>query len=110
MAAQDGARPSRDWTVIGLVSYPHMFSHIYGMVLPPLIPLLKGEFDVSYTALGMLIAVFGVTSGVGQTPVGFLVDRYGARPVLVFGTIVESLSILGIGFTDSYWQLLVLYS
>jgi MFS family permease len=58
----------------------------------------------------MLIAVFGVTSGVGQTPVGFLVDRYGARPVLVFGTIIESLSILGIGFTDSYWQLLVLYS
>jgi MFS family permease len=110
MAAQDGARPSRDWTVIGLVSYPHMFSHIYGMVLPPLIPLLKGEFDVSYTALGVLIAVFGVASGIGQTPVGFLVDRYGARPVLVFGTIIESLSILGIGFTDSYWQLLVLYS
>jgi len=110
MAAQHGTRPSRDWTVIGLVSYPHMFSHIYGMVLPPLLTVLKGEFDVSYTQLGVLIAVFGVASGIGQTPVGFLVDRYGARPVLVSGTIIESLSILAIGFTSTYWHLLVLYT
>ena len=96
--------------MVGLVFYPHMFSHIYGMVLPPLFPLLKAEFDVSYAALGVLLAVFGVASGLGQTPVGFLVDRWGARPVLVIGTIIEGLSILGIGFSTEYWQLLVLYS
>jgi MFS family permease len=108
--AEDRAIPRRDWTVIGLVSYPHMFSHIYGMVLPPLFPLLKSEFDASYAELGILIAVFGVASGLGQTPVGFLVDKFGARPVLVIGTIIEALSILGIGFTSSYWQLLALYT
>jgi MFS family permease len=57
-----------------------------------------------------LIAVFGVASGLGQTPVGFLVDRFGARPVLVIGTVIESLAILGIGFADAYWQLLILYT
>jgi MFS transporter, FSR family, fosmidomycin resistance protein len=108
--AQDGTTSRRDWTVIGLVSYPHMFSHIYGMVLPPLLTVLKGEFDVSYTQLGILISVFGVASGLGQTPVGFLVDRWGARPVLVIGTAIEGLAILGIGLSDSYWQLLVLYT
>ena len=108
--AAGASTPKRDWTVIGLVSYPHMFSHIYGMVLPPLFMVLKGEFDASFTQLGLLVSVFGVASGLGQTPVGFLVDRWGARPVLVFGTIIESLSILGIGFSDAYWQLLVLYA
>jgi MFS family permease len=108
--AEDRTIPRRDWTVIGLVSYPHMFSHIYGMVLPPLFLVLKTEFEASYFELGLLLSVFGVASGVGQTPVGFLVDRFGARPVLVIGTIIEALSIICIGFTNSYWQLLVLYA
>jgi predicted MFS family arabinose efflux permease len=43
-----------------------------------------------------------------QTPVGFLVDRYGARPFLVGGTLLMTLSIAALGFTTSYWQVLVL--
>ncbi len=108
--ARQGSLATRDWAVTGLVSYPHMFSHIYFLVLPPLFPVLKAQFGVSYAELGALMTAFGVASGLCQTPVGFLVDRIGARPVLLAGIVIEAGAVLAMGFADAYWQLLVLYT
>src|SRR5258708_34335803 len=75
----------RDVKIIGLVGSAHCLSHFFQLVLPPLFPLLKTEFDVSYTTLGALVSVFYVASGLCQFGAGFAVDRFGARPVLLAG-------------------------
>ena len=74
-----------DARVIGLIGSAHCLSHFFQLVLPPLFPLLKAEFDVSYATLGALVSVFYVASGVCQFGAGFAVDRFGARPVLLTG-------------------------
>ena len=75
----------RDVRIIGLVGAAHAFSHFFQLALAPLFPLLRVEFDVSWTALGMLVGVFYAASGVTQFAAGFAVDRTGARPVLLSG-------------------------
>jgi FSR family fosmidomycin resistance protein-like MFS transporter len=75
----------RDVRVIGLVGVAHAFSHFFQLALPPLFPLLRADFDVSWTLLGVLVGVFYATSGVTQFATGFVVDRFGARPVLLGG-------------------------
>ena len=75
----------RDAKVIGLVGVAHSLSHFFQLALPPLFPLLRDEFDVSFAALGALVAVFYVASGITQFAAGFAVDRVGARPVLLGG-------------------------
>jgi MFS family permease len=67
---------------IGLVGVAHGTSHFFHLLLPPLFPALIAEFGLSYSALGLLVTVFFVVSGVGQAVAGFVVDRIGARPVL----------------------------
>lgn len=80
------AAPFRqDAKVIGLIGSAHCLSHFFQLALPPLFPLLKAEFGVSYATLGALVSVFYVASGVCQFGAGFAVDRYGARPVLLGG-------------------------
>ena len=68
----------RDLRVIGVVGLAHGGSHFFHLVLPPLFPLLKTTFGVTYTELGVLMSVFFAASGLCQTPAGFLVDRIGA--------------------------------
>jgi MFS transporter, FSR family, fosmidomycin resistance protein len=75
----------RDVKVIGLVGVAHSLSHFFQLALPPLFPFLRDEFGVSFAALGALVAVFYVASGVTQFAAGFAVDRIGARPVLLAG-------------------------
>ena len=98
----------RDLKVMGLVGSAHAASHFFHLTLPPLFPILKDEFGVSYAALGLLTTLFYGASGIAQTIAGFLVDHFGARRVLLIGLTVLSLSVIGYGFTSEYWMLAVL--
>lgn len=75
----------QDVKVIGLVGVAHGVSHFFQLALPPLFPLLKAEFDVPFAALGLLMGVFYAASGLTQFAAGIVVDRIGARPVLLGG-------------------------
>jgi MFS transporter, FSR family, fosmidomycin resistance protein len=98
---------SRDLRLVGLVGAAHFLSHFFQLALPPLFPRLREAFDVGYTELGVATMLFYATSGLAQTPSGFLVDRLGARTVLVGGLGLLSASIVLASFTVSFWMLLV---
>ena len=97
-----------DLKIMGLVGSAHAASHFFHLILPPLFPILKTDFGVSYVELGLLTTFFYGASGVAQTIAGFLVDRFGARKVLLCGLTLLSLSVIGYGFSSSFWQLLLL--
>jgi MFS transporter, FSR family, fosmidomycin resistance protein len=98
----------RDLKVISLIGTAHFFSHFYILVLPPLFPLLRDAFGVGYTALGLALAVLNTVTGLTQAPVGFLVDRFGARAPLIGGLALFSLAVGLIGLFPSFPMLLAL--
>lgn len=95
----------RDARVIGLVGICHGLSHFFQLALPPLFPLLRAEFDVSWTLLGALVGVFYAASGIVQFTAGFWVDRFGARPVLLAGMALLVGGTLAAAFAPSAWWL-----
>ena len=60
-AANDRAT---DTKIVGLVSAAHFVSHYYFNVLPPLFFLVRPEFGISYTELGIALVAFHVVSAV----------------------------------------------
>jgi MFS family permease len=72
-----------DARTIGLVGVAHGTSHFFHLLLPPLFPAFIAQFQLSYAELGWLVTLFFVVSGIGQALAGFVVDRVGARPVLL---------------------------
>lgn len=104
-AGSPSSIPNRDLKVMALIGVAHGCSHFFQLVLPPLFPFLKDEFVVSYTELGLVMTLFYVTSGLLQTPAGFLVDRIGARNVLIGGLGIFCTAILLYGLVPSYWML-----
>ncbi len=98
--------PRTDVSAIALIGTAHMVSHFLQLTLPPLFPLLRGELEVSWVALGVVSSVFYGVSGLAQTVAGFLVDRVGARRVLLTGMTLFSLAIGLAGLTPTYWALL----
>jgi MFS family permease len=98
---------SQDSKTILLVSIGHSLSHFFHLIVAPLFPWLKDEFKVSYLELGLLMSVFFVVSGVGQAMAGFLVDKKGPRPVLMWAIAGFVLAALVLSFASSYWMLMV---
>jgi MFS family permease len=96
-----------DATVIGLISLAHGMSHFFQLLLAPLFPFIKDELGVSYAALGFLVALFYALSALLQPFAGFVVDRYGARGVLLGGIAFFVAGILVQAFATSYALLAV---
>jgi FSR family fosmidomycin resistance protein-like MFS transporter len=95
--------------LIAAVCAAHMMSHYYMLLLAPLFAFVRADFNVSYTELALALTVFNVVSGLLQTPIGFLVDRVGARGVLIAGLAVSSIAYAIAGIADSYWVFIAMY-
>ena len=104
-ATADGAR---DFKVISLIGVSHYLSHVYQLALPALFPLINRFEGISYIDLGVLTSVFFLTSGLGQTPAGFLVDKIGARPTLFAGMALLAGSTAAFAATNDYSMMLFL--
>lgn len=98
----------QDARIIGLIGTGHFLSHFYMLCLAPLFITWRAEFDVSYAMLGLSLALMSGTTALLQTPVGFWVDKYGARAFLVGGTLVMALSVSAMAFATEYWMILAL--
>jgi FSR family fosmidomycin resistance protein-like MFS transporter len=99
---------SRTTRVNILIGNGHFLSHFYVLCMPPMFLAWQGAFNVSFAELGMTIMLMAGTTALLQTPVGFLVDRHGARPFLIGGTLLMSLSLVGMAFATQFWQILAL--
>lgn len=89
------------------VSAAHLVSHFHIMVIPALLPLLPGTFGVGFVELGIALSVFNIVSALVQAPLGFAVDRFGARRVLFWGLTLGSAGFLSLALAPSFTWLLV---
>jgi MFS transporter, FSR family, fosmidomycin resistance protein len=102
------ARGPRGLRVLAVIGSGHALSHFYLLALPPLFPLIKAEFGVSYAELGLLLTLFNSATGAAQIPAGFLTDRVGARTLLLVGLALMAAAIGLLGFSASYAMMLLL--
>ena len=106
--AVSGTRSLGFARVLAPVSVAHFCSHFFQFILPPLFPAMKAHYGVSFTELGVLVAIFYGFSGVSQAVVGVVVDRYGAARVLSGGLALLAVSFAGVALAPSYSWLLPL--
>jgi MFS family permease len=104
------AARNNDARIIPLVCAAHFVSHFYILVLPPLFPFIRDFYNVSYTQLGLALTAFNITTALCQTPAGFLVDRIGARSVLVAGLVLGAACLAIVGFVPSFWLLVAMFA
>ena len=96
--------------IVGVVSAAHFVSHYYILLLPPLFPFVRAEYGVSYTQLGLALAAFNIVSAVLQTPAGFLVDRVGARVLLIAGLVLGAVAFTIAGVFNSFWLMVAMFA
>ncbi len=99
--------PRTFWTLMG-VSF---IDHLGGALLFPFFALyITSKFDVGMTEVGILFALFSISSFIGSALGGALTDRLGRRGMLIFSLISTSVSsvLMGLVNTLSVFYLLAL--
>ena len=92
--------------------YPHDFwmmivvnfvDRLGGSLLFPFFALyITKKFNVGMTEVGVLFAIFYISSFIGAFPGGALTDRFGRKGIIVFSLIASSFSTLMMGFVNEF--------
>jgi MFS family permease len=78
----------------------------FGAIVPVL-PLYAQSFDVSVSAVGATIAVFGAARFAAAVPSGRLSDHIGRRPTLALGGVVAVLGNFWSGYSGTFVEFLL---
>ena len=96
--------------LVGLVCGAHFVSHYHYFLLAPLFPVIRADLGVSYTELGVALTLFNIVGAALQTPAGFLVDRMGARTLLIGALALSGAAYLVMGLVPVYWMVLLMFT
>jgi FSR family fosmidomycin resistance protein-like MFS transporter len=101
---------------ICILALGHLVNDSYSNLVPPLLPMLKAAYDLSYAASGMLMTVYTITSSIVQPVFGYYADKHGRRWLVAVSTawvaffmsLIGLISYLGLDRSGSYTVLLAL--
>ena len=78
-----------------------------GIALPAM-PALAKSFDVGFGQASGVVTAFLLGNLAGTIPSGWLIDRFGRRPVMIWGPLITAATAFLMATTQSFTELLVL--
>ncbi len=76
----------------------------FGIIIP-IMPFYIRHFNAGGSALGALMATFGIMQFIFAPVWGSLSDRIGRKPVLLLGVLGNALAMLAMGLSTQLWML-----
>lgn len=92
---------------VGLVSVAHGVNEFYSIALPPILPLIVADFDVTLAEAGLLVTVYFAMYVLFQLPAGHVADRVGGTRLVAAGLLVLAGGTLLSGVAPTYEWLVV---
>lgn len=100
--------PSREaGMVVGLVSGSQFVNHAFLVLLPPILPVLSREFDVSIALLGVALGAQALVNTAFQLPFGYLADNYDRTIALGLSSVLGAVGALVTALAPDFAVLLV---
>jgi FSR family fosmidomycin resistance protein-like MFS transporter len=104
---QRSTPPSSALRVALVVAFAHGLTDAYASVLPPLLPRLMVELQLSIAMAATLTVAFGIAGSLPQPLLGYMADHYGRRAFTVMGPLLAGLAVASIGLASSFYLLIL---
>ena len=93
--------------VLGACALAHLINDLIQAVLPSIYPMLKANYGLSFTQIGLITLTFQLTASLLQPGVGYYTDRHPKPWLLPAGMVCTLIGILMLAFVGSFTSILV---
>ena len=110
----DSRRQSRifyGWWIVAVSSILGMFGN--GSIssgFPRFFEPIRQDLGISSTQMGLVFGLARAEGGMGGPLVGWLTDKFGARPMVFFGGLIAGIGLMLLSRAHSYWELVFLFA
>ena len=109
-----GRRPAGvfyGWWVVTAASILGMFGNgSISQGFPRFFTPIQTELGLSASQMSLVFSLARAEGSAGGPLVGWVVDRFGARPMILAGGLTAGIGTILLSRADSYWELLILFS
>ncbi len=95
------------YKVLGAISLSHFLNDLLQSLIVAIYPLLKGNYDLNFTQIGLLTLTYQITASLLQPLVGLYTDKHPQPYSLVFGMGATLLGLLLLSCAPTFPLLLV---
>jgi len=103
------SRPHGDTVmqILGAVALVHLLNDLTQAMLPSIYPMLKSEFGLSFTQVGLITLTFQCTASLLQPWIGHYTDKRPMPFLLPMGMVATLVGVLMMSFASTFPSLLV---
>lgn len=101
------ATHSTVYPILFAISISHMLNDLLQSVIPAIYPLLKNNYILSFTQIGIITLVFQLTASILQPFVGLYTDKHPNPKSLAIGMCFSLCGLLCIAYASNFFYILL---
>ena len=98
----------KDFTIFSLFFFRVCFTICIGIMWTFLPLITTTRMGFSSTEIGILLSIHVLVSGIFQTPMGYLADRFNKKVMIILGGVIGAGSILALSKASGFWQIAII--
>ncbi len=95
------------YSILFSISFAHLLNDLIQAIIPSIYPILKQNYNLSFSQIGLITFAFQLTASIFQPFVGYYTDKHPKPFSQIYGMLFSLAGIISISFADNfYWILL----
>ncbi len=95
------------YSILFSISFAHLLNDLIQAIIPSVYPILKQNYNLSFSQIGLITFAFQLTASIFQPFVGYYTDKHPKPFSQIYGMLFSLAGIISISFADNfYWILL----
>jgi ACS family hexuronate transporter-like MFS transporter len=108
MVQAEGMSDRYRWVILGVLWITYIVVFLNRLSVGPLAPFFKDDLGVTSTQVGLVMSAAAFGYMLSIFPIGWVVDKIGARWPMVTGELIAGTCMISLFFVTSYARLLIL--
>lgn len=95
------------YSILFSISFAHLINDLIQAIIPSIYPILKENYNLTFTQIGLITFAFQLTASIFQPFVGYYTDKYPKPFSQIYGMLFSMAGIVSISFADNFYWILI---
>ncbi len=95
------------FSILFSISFAHLINDLIQAIIPSIYPILKENYHLSFTQIGLITFAFQFSASIFQPLVGYYTDKHPKTFSQIYGMLFSMMGIVSISFANNFYWILI---